>query len=248
MGAFGGIPISSQARTGGAFGGIPVDAPAVSAPVRRDSAMDAISGFLSGAASVIPGVADAVRHPLNALQAGYDAQKSQFEKASKSLNEGNYADALQHLAGGALPILGPMASDFLDSIGDPNTDAHEQARKLGQIVALKALPKVTGKVIEAGKAAAPVVAAGVKAAAPDVAGGAAKLGAGYVASKILPHEAQIALGYPLYEGAKQVGSGLRKGFAAARAEARPPAAGPPPANALPPEDVARLFGDINFEG
>lgn len=71
------------------------------------------------------------------------------------------------------------------------------------------------------------IATGIRAAAPDVAAGTGKLAAGGVAAHMLPHEAQIALGYPLYQGAKQVGQGLAKGYRAFKGISEIPIAPPP---------------------
>ncbi len=138
---FGGVAVA--APTASKFGGIPVSQPP---PARRDSPMDAISGFLSGAASVFPAVANAVVHPLDTLRSGWEAQKAQYDKAIAAAgpagdNQGDLAGFLQHAAGAALPIIGPMASDFLDAAD--HEDAHDLGHRLGQIVATKALPDAT---------------------------------------------------------------------------------------------------------
>lgn len=126
--------------------------------------MNAISGFLEGVGSSVPATVGAVEHPLQALKDVWEAQKDQFAKARASLHAGKYDEALQHLAGSALPVAGPIASNFLDAASDSSVDDHETARRLGQLVALKALPEATGNAVDLA-ARAPAVVTAAKGAA-----------------------------------------------------------------------------------
>ena len=82
--------------------------------------------------------------------------------------------------------------------------------------------------------AAANVATGVRVAAPDLAAGGARVLAGEVLAKVPGMEipARFGMGYP---GARQMGAGIQKGFAAARQAAADRAARAPIAEVLPPE-------------
>jgi hypothetical protein len=221
----------------------PVDWFAANKP-RRDSVGDAFAGLAEGAGEMLGSIPDALLHPIKALESTYAASKDQYDKAVAAAgpagdNKGDLAGFLQHTAG-MFPVIGPMASNLMDALVDGKADAHEIGRQIGSALTMAALPEVTKRaapvVVDGVKAAAPVVTRAVKAAAPDVAAGTGKMAAGYVASKVLPHEAQTMLGYPMYKGATQIGRGLRKGYDAARNPPAPPAAAAPPtpAAAAPP--------------
>lgn len=80
-------------------------------------------------------------------------------------------------------------------------------------------PKILSKVPGAAK----VTSAGVRAAAPDVAAGAAKVGAGYAMEHMLPGAGYLKYAVELptaYAGARQIGRGLNKGAAAIRQSLR----------------------------
>lgn len=219
------------------------------AAARRDSAADAFHGLIEGARETFASIPEAIAHPIDGIAQVFGQSKEQFKKAIDAAgeghdNNGDLAGFVQHAAAGMLPIIGPMASDFIDTIGDGKTDAYEQGRRLGQIFTFHTvLPKAGAAVtplavagVKAGvKAAAPVAKAvvrGVKAAAPDVAAGSAKMAAGYTLSGVVPHELQVALGIPLYKGGAQAARGLAKGYKAMR-DGAPPAAAPPAAPFVP---------------
>lgn len=144
------------AVSGAPAGYVPEQLPAdvkITPKTPDDNAFDAISGFLRGAASVVPGVVEGIHHPLNALSDLWETHKEQFRKAAASGRAGDLEGAAQHVAGGLLPVFGPMASDFLDSVSDPNVDNAELAHKLGQIVGGKALVDNAGLAKKLGPAA-----------------------------------------------------------------------------------------------
>jgi len=76
-----------------------------------------------------------------------------------------------------------------------------------------------GAIVRASPAAAEVATAGLRAGGPDVAKGAAKVGAGYLLDQLLPGASPLkyALEAPsVYSGARQIGRGLKKGITAGR--------------------------------
>ncbi len=187
---------------------------------RRDSAMDAISGFLSGAAGIVPAIGGAIAHPLNAMRDTWNASKDQYDKAVAAAgpagdNKGNLAGFIQHAAG-MFPVFGPMASNALDGIG--KDDAREQARKLGEIVAMKAAPTLAGKIGEGiPPELGPAIIAGAKAAAPDVLAGASKTAGGAAVAHLMGPESAVIAGVPVYKGVAQMARGAKTGFEAAKA-------------------------------
>ncbi len=126
-----------------------------------------------------------------------------------------------------VPWIGPWAVDTGKMLGTPGQRWEGAGSAMSGIApfATHAIPEIGVPSLseEAGKR----VSAGVKAAVPDVAKGTGKLLAGGIASRLLPHEAQIALGYPLYQGAKQIGQGISKGYEAFKGELPPEPATPP---------------------
>lgn len=78
----------------------------------------AISRFVGGAAETLnpvtmaQGVAQAVRHPIDTLQAIGQQHADTFGKAREAFSEGRYSEAAGYGAATVLPVLGPMAADI----------------------------------------------------------------------------------------------------------------------------------------
>jgi hypothetical protein len=140
------------------------------------------------------------------------------------------ADAGRHLAS-VVPMFGPAAVQVSEEIGRGHYQdaaghylaliapgAAERMLPAGGR-AIRALPEAPEVITRAAEA----TRAGAQAAAPDVAWGIAKAGAGYgigELGELLPGVGPLKYAVELpsvYKGARQVGRGLKKGVAAARA-------------------------------
>lgn len=63
------------------------------------------------------GLVEAVKHPVDTLDAISDAITSNKEKARKAFKEGRYSEALGYAAASALPVVGPAAANAGERIG-----------------------------------------------------------------------------------------------------------------------------------
>lgn len=205
------------------------NAPQAQAAARRDGVGDALTGLAEGAKDVGAGALRSLVHPLNAIKSVWDGMKTEADESAAQANKGDLGKALVH-ALGIFPVLGPAFTQVLDGIDDPNVDAHELGRRVGQALILEAAPDVTKGVAKAAGAAidaGPAIKAGIKAAAPDVAAGTAKAATGAALASVLPGSTVIRdlVGLPgMMRGGTQIGKGIRKGFAAGKAALAAPAA------------------------
>lgn len=67
--------------------------------------------------SMVQGVAQAVRHPIDTAVAAKDAMGEQWEKAYHAGAEGRYSEAVGHGLAGSLPLVGPAAAAAGERIG-----------------------------------------------------------------------------------------------------------------------------------
>ena len=176
-----------------------------------------------------------------------------LQKSGQAMAKGDAPAAAFHLAG-AVPILGPLAQQVAQDVGNK-----APAEALGHAVGL-AVTAGTMRPAEAAAAVEPVadvaaqganaVEAGARAAAPDIARGALKTAGGATVSAAL-HHAGLPGGWllgtwPMYRGLRQMGAGFEKGWTAAKEslapEAETAAEDPPAAEApaAPAEDLAAL--------
>jgi ddrB-like ParB superfamily domain len=224
------LPPGYTEQASGAHGG-PPPGYSETAPAKSAAAPSLLSDFAKySPAGFVRGIADALRDPKSAVTGMLKANEQLWEKTKDSYNKGEYGDAAVHF----LNYLVPGGSAMEDAGEDfQNGDfAHGLAKTAGIATSMVAGAKApaildaAGNVVDRAPQVANAVVAGVKAAAPDVAAGSAKLAAGAAVSKVLPHEAQIALGYPMYQGARQVGRGLSRGVNAFREYGAPAVEGP----------------------
>lgn len=116
----------------------------------------------------------------------------------------------------------PPSGGFLSE--NPVADAFTDATAAAMPPDLASARAAAG---DAAKATADAAGAAVKAfakgAAPDVGAGAAKAGAGLLASEVLPGGPlkYVAGAAPIYSGSRQIGRGLSKGWQAAKGALRP---------------------------
>lgn len=126
--------------------------------------------------------------------------------------------------GSAVPFLGAGAQQITDELqrGAPAEALGHTAALVAPFVAGKAGAAAGRLATAAAERAAPaieVAGAGARAAAPDVATGAAKVGAGYLLEQMLPGGGPLKYAFELptaYQGARQIQRGLKKGVKAGR--------------------------------
>lgn len=178
------------------------------------------SGFVEGLSPLV--------HPIDAVEGLYhlvtnpkeelvDPAKAAYARAKQSFGHNDYATALGHLSG-AIPLIG--------NITEPLTTgtASESEHALGNILALgvggmmvdkaiESTPRVIGAVKRVAPNIIPAIKSGAGAGIGDVSVGVGKIGAGALASEMLPSgPLKYALGAaPAYAGARQVMRGLGKG-------------------------------------
>jgi hypothetical protein len=82
----------------------------------------AVGRFASGVGemlnpvTLVKGLYQAGRHPIQTAGALYDAQAAQFGKAGEALSQGHYSEAIGHGAAGILPVIGPIAAEAGEQI------------------------------------------------------------------------------------------------------------------------------------
>ncbi len=64
------------------------------------------------------GIVEAVKHPVDTLDAITDAITSNKEKARKAFKEGRYSEALGYAVASAIPVVGPAAANAGERIGE----------------------------------------------------------------------------------------------------------------------------------
>ena len=150
-------------------------------------------------ATLLEGIKGLVAHPIDSTtsQADRDKASGDNEKAVKALNEGRYTDYLghtadyfSHIAGGYVPVLGPIVSKFNDAVS--SGDVEQAGKSLGDLVSLKAVPaaySAAGRVLASGGDLTRAVPDSVK----DV---AAKVAASPTVQKVLPRAAYVS-GYAI---------------------------------------------------
>lgn len=77
------------------------------------------------------------------------------KQAGEEFQQGRYMDAIQHGLGGAVPFLGPMLSDALDTVASPESTPKASGKALGGLLAMKTTPKAMSLAGRAVKAPAP---------------------------------------------------------------------------------------------
>lgn len=135
-----------------------------------EASESALSRFASGAwKNLNPmGLVRAALHPGDAAKALIDAQTEQLDKAKAMYDQGRYSEAIGHLAGGVLPIVGPAAANAGERIGSGDI-----AGGLGEATGLLAsveAPRAVGAVTKAVVPPAAAALGSVKGIAPDVVG------------------------------------------------------------------------------
>ncbi len=197
------------------------------------------------------------RHPIDTALA---ASADQRAKAKESFAGGNYLDALTHGIGGIAPVpfLPPFLADTLTDLGSKENMGRGAAR-LAEIGAAPALAERAPKIARSG-------IAGVRAGGPDVFKGGLKTGVGAALAKSGPlgETGDLIAGMPIiYSGLKQVGTGLRSGWNAAKGAWEPtplePAVAPAPAvtpiagghfasGPVDPQLIPSVLGPGNIQG
>lgn len=144
------------------FGGVPVDPPTPEpeayAPAAPQTFGHASSEALN-AANPLPGLAQAIRHPIETGKGLVRTQLSEFPKAAAAFKSGDYMEGARHGLGGIVPLLGPAAVAMGDQMageppsfdkfghvlkqGTPPDVAGALGRAVGTIAGLEAMPPVT---------------------------------------------------------------------------------------------------------
>lgn len=125
-----------------------VSAPASPSPSAPQGS--ALGRFASGAGemlnpvTMVQGMYQAVRHPVDTAVAMYDQQGQQFDKAVDSARQGRYSEMLGHGAASFLPVIGPMVASIGEQAG--TGDIAGAAGRLAGAAAAWQAPKLAAKV------------------------------------------------------------------------------------------------------
>lgn len=84
--------------------------------------------------SMVEGVYNTVRHPVDTAKSLWDAHVAQFDKAKEAANQGRYSEAVGHLAATVVPAVGPAAA----GIGERMAETGDVARGVGEGLGLLA--------------------------------------------------------------------------------------------------------------
>lgn len=160
-------------------------------------------------------------HPIDLVSNIWKMGEPQRQEAKKLWDQGEYAKALERGIPGYVPLIGPLG-DTVENDPDPV----KSANALGQLLALKAGPKLAEAAVDAAPVAGAALKAGVKAGGSDVAVGAAKIAGGAVLDEAgVPYHVGAAMGAT--QGVPQIIRGVVKGVKAGY-QAGKEAANPPP--------------------
>ena len=214
-------------------------------PEAPKSFTDQLGDFGSHAWDMIKGGAQGLMHPIDSISSVLRNTSDSLDKAKEAYKNGDTGAALAH-SKNAVPVLGPIAKQMREEgdKGDIGAEAGDLAGfmtlgKAGELI--PKVPAAAGRVAEAAPGVATAVSEAAKAGGKDVAVGTGKVAAGTALVKAGGLGESIG-GYELAKsGAKQVGTGLKSGYAALRqsladtASARDAAAQPEPpmAGAVP---------------
>lgn len=89
-------------------------------------------------------VTGGIRSAINAVNP-FPAMGRTLSRIPADIHSGNYADAVQHAAGGVMPYVGPAASDFIDQIGQPDASTGRMVGDLATVVGVRSgVPLVRG--------------------------------------------------------------------------------------------------------
>lgn len=172
-------------------------------PTRFDKFVSGVTGNL--------GASDNPQDPIQQLVQGVGSSLGRTTQAWRDLFTGNAnSSTLPEM----VPLLGPAAVDASRMLATPGQrwQGAGAATALLAPEMLHAMPEMPGLPLPSASSVGTRTMSAIKAGGADMAKGSGKFAAGVAVSKVLPHEAQIALGYPMYQGAKQAGSGLVKAY------------------------------------
>lgn len=123
----------------------------------------AVSRFVGNAAerlnpiTMVKGVAQAVAHPLQTVDALIDASAQQYGKAGQAFGEGRLSEAAGHALAGTIPAIGPMAAE----IGE-QAAAGDVAGAAGALTGVLTPMAAARPIANAARRAAPAVQAGAE--------------------------------------------------------------------------------------